>query len=201
MADPEMDEFAQTRGADDLFDDEIVPVSAEEQQVQTEIIAPELEPEPQQGHVPEAVVVEKDTSRGDPPQRGHGGERGRGRRGRGRGRGGRQSDQKRSESSSRKKKNADAPTADVRNAVSKAETPDGSKEQTPVEEGIAEEAEANSADAQRVPAVRGDRSATGGLRKVSRANSKAMRPELTFLSLNSPRNNFPSVLLQPRKML
>lgn len=163
MADPEMDEFAQTRGADDLFDDEIIPVSAEEQQAQTEVFAPQPEPKVQEVHVAETPAAEKASPRGDAPQRGRGGERGR-RRGRGKGRGGRESEQKRAESSPRKK-NANAPAANAREASPKPEKIDESKEQTgPVEEGNGQEA-ANS-DAQRVPAVRGDRSATGGTRKV-----------------------------------
>jgi hypothetical protein len=162
MADPEMDEFAQTRGADDLFDDEIIPVSAEEQQAQTEVIAPEPEPEVQEVHVAETPAAEKAPPRGDAPQRGRGGERGR-RRGRGKGRGGPESEQKKPESSSRKK-NANAPAANAREASPRPEKVDASKET-----GLAEESngqEAVNSDAQRVPAVRGDRSATGGTRKV-----------------------------------
>ncbi|CAI7570285.1 unnamed protein product [Penicillium glandicola] len=168
MADPEMDEFAQTRGADDLFDDEIIPISTEEQQGQTEVVTPSPEPESQEVHVPEKPAPEQPSPRGETPQRGRGGERGRGRRGRGKGgRGGRESDQKRSESSSRKKAPANAPATDAREApASKPEKTLEPKEHTgPVEEGIGEDSTANSAEAQRVPAVRGDRSATGGLRK------------------------------------
>ncbi|KAI3143773.1 hypothetical protein CBS147326_777 [Penicillium roqueforti] len=160
MADPEMDEFAQTRGADDLFDDEIIPISTEEQQAHTEAITAEAEPESQEAHVPEKQAPEQPIPRGETPQRGRGGERGRGRRSRGKGgRGGRESEQKRSESTPRKKAPANAPAADVREAsASRHEKPAEPKEQTgPVEEG--------GEEAQRVPAVRGDRSATGGLRK------------------------------------
>jgi hypothetical protein len=163
MADPEMDEFAQTRGADDLFDDEIIPVSAEEQQAQTEVIAPEPEPAVQEVHV--AETAEKASPRGDAPQRGRGGERGR-RRGRGKGRGGRESEQKRAESSPRKKNsnanaNANAP-ATAREPSPKPEKADEVKETGSVEEGNGQDANSE----QRVPAVRGDRSATGGTRKV-----------------------------------
>ncbi|KAJ5383631.1 hypothetical protein N7517_001542 [Penicillium concentricum] len=172
MADPEMDQFAQTRGADDLFDDEIIPISTEQQQAQTEVATPEPEPESQETHVPEKPVPEQPIPRGETPQRGRGergrGERGRGRRGRGKGgRGGRESEQKRSESSPRKKTPVNAPAADVREAAaSKPEKTIEPKEHTgPIEEGNGEDATANGAEAQRVPAVRGDRSATGGLRK------------------------------------
>ncbi|CAG8931325.1 unnamed protein product [Penicillium salamii] len=165
MADADMDQFAQTRGGDDLFDDEIIPVPAEEQHRQTEVIARDPEPEGEEVHVPEAVATEKTTSRGDTPQRGRGGERGRGRRNRGKGgRGGREQDQKPSARSSRKKKETSVPAADARDASPKPDGTDESKEQLPVEDANGEEA-AIGADAQRVPAVRGDRSATGGLRK------------------------------------
>lgn len=177
MADPEMDQFAQTRGADDLFDDEIIPISTEEQQAQTEVIAPEPEPESQEVQVPEKPAPEQPVPRGETPQRGRGGERGRGRRGRGKGgRGGRESEQKRSESSPRKKNPVKVPAADAREAgaakskpekTEKPVEPKEPKEETDtVEEGNGEDLAANGADAQRVPAVRGDRSATGGLRKV-----------------------------------
>ncbi|CAI7650815.1 unnamed protein product [Penicillium palitans] len=176
MADPEMDQFAQTRGADDLFDDEIIPISTEEQQAQTEVITPEPEPESQEIQVPEKPAPEQPVPRGETPQRGRGGERGRGRRGRGKGgRGGRESEQKRSESSPRKKNPINAPAADAREPgaskpkpekTDKPVEPKEPKEETDtVEEGDGEDLAANGAEAQRVPAVRGDRSATGGLRK------------------------------------
>lgn len=172
MADPEMDEFAQTRGDDDLFDDEIIPVSAQEQQTQTEVVAPEPEPlpvpVPEPKEVPEKPAAEKPIPRGETPQRGRGGERGRGRRNRGRGgRGGRESDSKRSESSQRRR--TPAPTTGAEShgdaGVSKPEKAvEGSKD--PAGELKEGDTESNGAEAQRVPAVRGDRSATGGLRKV-----------------------------------
>ncbi|KAJ9486537.1 hypothetical protein VN97_g6810 [Penicillium thymicola] len=186
MADPDMDQFAQTRGADDLFDDEIIPISTEEQQAQTEAITTEPEPESQEVQVPEKPASEQPVPRGETPQRGRGGERGRGRRGRGKGgRGGRESEQKRSESSPRKKTPVktpvNAPAADSREAGASKSKPEKTektekpvepkepkepKEETgPVEEGNGEDQAVNGADSQRVPAVRGDRSATGGLRK------------------------------------
>ncbi|KAJ6128708.1 hypothetical protein N7471_009925 [Penicillium samsonianum] len=170
-----MDEFAQTRGADDLFDDEIIPISTEEHQAQTEVNTREPEPESQEVQVSEKPAPEQPIPRGETPQRGRG-ERGRGRRGRGKGgRGGRESEQKRSESSPRKKTPVNAAAADAREpgaSKSKPEKPEKPekpvepKEQTgPVEEGNGEDLTATGAEAQRVPAVRGDRSATGGLRK------------------------------------
>ncbi|KAJ5221324.1 uncharacterized protein N7469_010211 [Penicillium citrinum] len=167
-----MDEFAQTRGADDLFDDEIIPVSAEEQQVQPEVVVPEVEPAPQEEKAP----VEKPSSpRGETKQRGRGGERGRG-RGRGRtkgGRGGRESqpaEQKRAESVPRKNGSAKTGLEGSRWATAE-ESPEkpkeAEKEEQPAqdEDNKSEVANNDSAEAARVPAVRGDRSATGGVRK------------------------------------
>lgn len=187
-----MDEFAQTRGADDLFDDEIIPVSAEEQEVQTEVIVPEVvAPAPQAQE--ESPRVEKTApARGETPQRGRGGERGRGRgRGRGKGgRGGRESqpaEQKRPESAPRKNGAAKSGLEGSRWAtveessekpqeVEKEKEKEQEQEQTkekekdqPAEEedSKTEVASADGTEPARVPAVRGDRSATGGVRKVS----------------------------------
>ncbi|KAL4922440.1 hypothetical protein BDW62DRAFT_197114 [Aspergillus aurantiobrunneus] len=158
MADiPGLDEFAQTRGADDLFDDEIIPVPAEEQQ-------PVAEPEPQvvggngEPVAPstvdrEATPIYNETStRSRGERRG----RGRGRGGRG-GRGARDSDPKRPEGSRNNKPDDGAPQSEVRDEGGKvAETPEKAEE--PGQEDV-------SADTPRVPAVRGDRSATGGVKK------------------------------------
>lgn len=175
MAD--MDEFAQTRGADDLFDDEIIPVSAEEQQAQTEVVIPEPEPVPQE----EQPVIEKQPPpRGDTPQRGRGKDRGRG-RGQGRGKGGRGlqdsrwADSERAESP-RSRGPAKTPEPDT-GRKTEAATPDKPHEEPKDQTGQEEEGKgevliANGAEPQRVPAVKGDRSATGGVRKVcSRSNS------------------------------
>lgn len=183
MADPSMDEFAQTRGADDLFDDEIIPVSAEEQQVQTEVVEPEVEPIPQE----DFPRVEKPASpRGETPQKGRGGERGRG-RGRGRGKGGRggresqSADQKRAESAPRKtesapRKNGTSKSglegsrwATAEESPEKPQEAEKEKDQPTQEDESKSEAASNAdvTDQSRVPAVRGDRSATGGVRKVS----------------------------------
>lgn len=169
MAD--MDEFAQTRGADDLFDDEIIPFSAEEQQAQTEVVISEPEPVPQE----EKPVIEKQPPpRGDTPQRGRGGDRGRG-RGQGRGKGGRGlqesrwADPKRGESP-RSKGSAKTPESDS-SRKTEAATSDQQHEELMDQTGQGEEGKgevlvANGAEPQRVPAVKGDRSATGGVRKV-----------------------------------
>jgi hypothetical protein len=79
---PVVDEFAQTRGVDDLFDDEIIPVSAEEQ---AQTVA--VEEVTEEG--PEKHESDTQAKGGTSPQRFRGSDRGRG-RGRGRGaRGGR----------------------------------------------------------------------------------------------------------------
>ncbi|KAJ5923400.1 hypothetical protein N7454_008645 [Penicillium verhagenii] len=178
-----MDEFAQTRGADDLFDDEIIPVSADDQQVQTEVVViSEPEPTPP----PEATPPEKQPSpRGETSQRGGSSQRGDTSQ-RGRGRGGRPkqgrslqdsrwaADTKPAESTPRKKTpvNLQASAPKVSPVATSAESTDkreeGEKPQTAHnEEGKKDAASAaNGADAPKVPAVRGDRSATGGLKKV-----------------------------------
>lgn len=170
MAD--MDEFAQTRGADDLFDDEIIPVSAEEQQAQTEIVISEPEPVPQEE---EPVIENQPPPRGNTPQRGRGGDRGRGRgRGQGRGKGGRGlqesrwADPERGESP-RSKGSAKTPEPDTSRkteAATSDQPHEEAKDQTGQGEENGEVLIANGAEPQRVPAVKGDRSATGGVRKV-----------------------------------
>ncbi|KAJ5669790.1 hypothetical protein N7462_010860 [Penicillium macrosclerotiorum] len=173
MAD--MDGFAQTRGADDLFDDEIIPVSAEEQQAQTEVVViPEADPEP----VPQAqgpVIEQQPFPRGDTPQRGRGGDRGRGRgRGGARGKGGRGlqesqwAEKKPAESAPRNKapKASIEPKVPATEAVTPDKPQDSAKDQAAQEEDAKGEVQpTNGAEPQRVPAVRGDRSATGGVRK------------------------------------
>ncbi|KAL4896159.1 hypothetical protein BDV59DRAFT_128705 [Aspergillus ambiguus] len=153
-----MDEFAQTRGADDLFDDEIVPVSEEQSQPE-----PQVEEEP-------VATTEIDTPpppRVDTPSRSRGGER-RG-RGRGRGRGGRGG----SQNPSQKRNDATAAMKSVDSTSQhESENADESARDTPdtTEQGNKPEVTADSKSAaggegQRVPAVRGDRSATGGIKK------------------------------------
>lgn len=188
MDDPSMDEFAQTRGADDLFDDEIIPVTAEEQEVQTEVIVvPEPEPEPEPAkpvaQVEDSPIAEKQAApRGEASQRARGTDRGRGRgRGKGKtgGRGGgsnglsesRWAEPKRAEGTAQSKSSTPA-------AESEAPSEEAAATSDKVEEAVKsqpaqddeEKGDAsgtNGAETARVPAVRGDRSATGGVRKVS----------------------------------
>lgn len=165
MAD--MDEFAQTRGDDDLFDDEIIPVSAEEQ---TEVVIQEPEPVPQE----EPAVEKQPPPRGDTPQRGRGRDRGRG-RGQSRGKAGRGlQDSRWAEpdrvESPRSKGPAQTPEPDTSRKTETA-IPDKPHDETKDQNGQEEEGKgeiliANGAEPQRVPAVKGDRSATGGVRKV-----------------------------------
>ncbi|KAL5336661.1 hypothetical protein BJX70DRAFT_400448 [Aspergillus crustosus] len=212
MADiPGLDEFAQTRGADDLFDDEIIPVAPEEveqfqAQAQAQAHQPEPEPQPQLQLQPQATeaqaqavtvtsAVEADTrslnasihasihAPSEPATRTRGGER-RG-RGRGRGRGGRvahnatprqgqeqghgqEQRQRRSETPKQKpeERAVTEPEAGNENGNEEeavVETPaEGETAETP---GPEDSSAATASDAPRVPAVRGDRSATGGLKK------------------------------------
>ncbi|GCB20652.1 hypothetical protein AAWM_03537 [Aspergillus awamori] len=156
---PAMDEFAQTRGGDDLFDDEIVPVPAAEQQPQPEVHA---EPSP-------APVVESDAqpARTDTPSsRSRGAER-RG-RGRGRGRGGRGSHNggRRGEGPVKNKPVESAPEHENKSGEgSTPETPAEGDQNGKEETTAADPKQAAAAEGPRVPAVRGDRSATGGLKK------------------------------------
>ncbi|OOQ83524.1 hypothetical protein PEBR_34452 [Penicillium brasilianum] len=187
----DMDEFAQTRGADDLFDDEIIPVSAEEQQAQAEaVVAPaDPEPEPEPEPVPrqeEPVMKKQQPPRGEASHRGHGGDRD---RGRGRGRGGQSQAQGRAQPQGKGRGLQDSQWADKKPAEKspRPKGPKAAKEPAPVkqtepatptqtesgpteetvqaDEAQGEETTGNGTEAQRVPAVRGDRSATGGVRK------------------------------------
>ncbi|KAL2797982.1 hypothetical protein BJX66DRAFT_296900 [Aspergillus keveii] len=165
MAD--MDEFAQTRGGDDLFDDEIIPVTVEEQQQQQQPPpVQQQKPPPEPPAAKETVAtpaVDRDTTPATtdapPRQRGERRGRGRGRGGRG-GRGAQNAGPRRSEAPKTKTEevatesepqNGEEKTGDA--PVEKAEQPSG------------EDAATAPADAPRVPAVRGDRSATGGIKK------------------------------------
>ncbi|KAI9370058.1 hypothetical protein BJX61DRAFT_516923 [Aspergillus egyptiacus] len=155
MADiPGLDEFAQTRGGDDLFDDEIIPVAAEAQPP----------PEPQVIEEAAATVVDAETTPAttEVPPRSRGGER-RG-RGRGRGRGGRgaqNAGQRRSDGSRSQAEDAAAGTESGNGEEKSAETP-ADKGDQPSKEDTGTPA---AAEGPRVPAVRGDRSATGGVKK------------------------------------
>ncbi|PYH93031.1 hypothetical protein BO71DRAFT_356084 [Aspergillus ellipticus CBS 707.79] len=153
---PDMDEFAQTRGGDDLFDDEIIPVPAVEQQPQ-----PEVQADP-------APVVEKDVqpARTDTPPRSRGGEkRGRG-RGRGRGRRGSHSSGRRGDGLVKNKPVDSPPEHEEKSAeASSPATPPEGDQNGKEDATEANAKQAAGAEGPRVPAVRGDRSATGGLKK------------------------------------
>lgn len=165
-----MDEFAQTRGVDDLFDDEIIPVAPSQVEVEyTEDIAP-------------YEVLETELHTPTPPQDTTSADRGAGqyrRRGNGRGRGPRGGTYTRGTKPARtgnrdnnKQDEGGEPSTTKNNAESGENQP--VKDQSPV--GAAEAAEGNEGDRQdaeskelakpKVPAVRGDRSGTGGVKKV-----------------------------------
>ncbi|KAL2012351.1 hypothetical protein VTN00DRAFT_5069 [Thermoascus crustaceus] len=164
---PVIDEFAQTRGVDDLFDDEIIPVPAEQQQQQFEDVRDSGQEK-----------VEHDTQRedGDAPQRFRGGERGRG-RGRGRGgRGGRASHDRgpnRAETNLKSKQGENVTEVTDKDADNAAQSQgDKTAEETKGKTGSeATTSPSKSSGASnghappRVQAVRGDRSGTGGIKK------------------------------------
>lgn len=192
-----VDEFAQTRGGDDLFDDEIIPVATEEQ-VQTEV-------QPQ-GEAPEKQLeTTSQTVPAQTPTRPRGAEKGRG-RGRGRGRGGRgASGNQRSEGGAKTNK----PAEDVIETEGGDSVEDSAREKP--EKGPEKDDDAasdskapsasNGSESPRVPAVRGDRSATGGIRKVGFGS---IRMRLLYAnchaSQNSRKSNSLSVSQQLRKM-
>lgn len=162
MADPEIDQFAQTRGADDLFDDEIIPVSAEEQ-------VPSVDPTPAPVTEENIAALERDAPppapRAETP-RSRGGER----RGRGRGRGrARQASRKRGGdggSQAKSTENSSVPEQEKNgDQESKHDAPAEPTAEDPNKEDGAS-VDTKETDGPRVPAVRGDRSATGGVRKV-----------------------------------
>lgn len=142
-----MDEFAQTRGADDLFDDEVIPVSAEEQ---TEQSQPELEvqetPDKHDGDSQPAPNEAAEPPREPQPKSK---------------RGGRQIWRGKRRADRPVNKPGETPGAENEMAEDSADRPE---ERT----GQDDDANKPSTDAanQHVPAVRGDRSATGGVRKV-----------------------------------
>ncbi|KAL3470757.1 hypothetical protein BJX99DRAFT_238858 [Aspergillus californicus] len=169
-----MDEFAQTRGADDLFDDEIIPVAPEEQ------VIPPPEPQSQPLSQPQTQVMEYPeigTGAGasdpvadyepatipapvDAQPRSRGERRGRGRGRGGRGRGAQQGPGQRRSDGSRNRPEDFAAEPEIQTGEATegpAEAP-GDEVEDPSKEDAA-------AEAPRVPAVRGDRSATGGVKK------------------------------------
>lgn len=171
-----MDEFAQTRGVDDLFDDEIIPVAPSEIEVEyTDDIAPYDPPQPESiTPTPPQDTTHFDRNAGQYRRRGNG--RGRGPRGgvytrgsKSTGNGNRDNNNKQEEGGEPTSTATVTPTAPVTNHESGGNQSD--KEATPV--SGTEAAEADDADAQskepvkpKVPAVRGDRSGTGGVKKV-----------------------------------
>lgn len=156
---PVMDEFAQTRGGDDLFDDEIVPVAAE----------PQVPPEVQA--LEENVATLSLETQTPPPRtdtpRSRGGER-RG-RGRGKGRGGRRGSQssasRRGDGGTRPKSTDDTAQNEKSNEESANDTSNEATEQSKKEDMASDSKPSTDSNGPRVPAVRGDRSATGGIKK------------------------------------
>lgn len=158
-----VDEFAQTRGADDLFDDEIIPISAEQQVQQVEDV-PEAEQKV------EGDNAQDGTSASRRPRGYHrGGERGRG-RGRGRGgRGGRDGGPK----------NESGEKVDQGDKKDDGQTAGESKEQ-PAKDTATPSKPSGRSDTPRVQAVRGDRSGTGGIKKVWTRRTES--PGIAWLS-------------------
>jgi len=150
-----MDEFAQTRGADDLFDDEIIPASAEEQAQQEEAPPPQSEVEAQKAadrHDGDSQPAPDHAL--EPSHETHLRSK---RGGRPVWRGKRRTDRatnKPTETSGGQEKEAVDDSADTLEDQTTQDDDTKSSSKQP--------AEAN----QHVPAVRGDRSATGGIRKV-----------------------------------
>ncbi|KAL3430432.1 hypothetical protein BDV09DRAFT_202196 [Aspergillus tetrazonus] len=174
MADiPGLDEFAQTRGADDLFDDEIIPVSAEEQQTIIEP-EPESQAQTQAQSEPHQAVNEKDIERdretsSTPVYSDGARSRGGDRRGRGRGRGGRGRGARDSGLGSGPRRPNwalnDPGDTGVENGTKAREGEEKATETPAAEKEEPGQEDNNAAEAPRVPAVRGDRSATGGVKK------------------------------------
>ncbi|KAF3400600.1 hypothetical protein DPV78_005023 [Talaromyces pinophilus] len=166
-----VDEFAQTRGADDLFDDEIIPITGD-QEIQ-HVTETSAEPEPQQNQQQQQQPTETATQEPAPTsrrQRGHGRgvhDGGRG-RGRGRGRGGRGS------ADTGPKREAVVVKEGTTEAVEAPKEVDTTEKSDDVatEEKKEEDAEGKAAKTEnaRVQAVRGDRSGTGGIKKVRARN-------------------------------
>lgn len=144
---PDMDEFAQTRGADDLFDDEIIPVS-EEQAQESQDAQPEAktqEPQDKQDSEPQPPPSEVQREAHPKTKRG----------GRGIWRGKRRAERTGG-------KAAETPSGQESEIIDdSAERP----EEQPVQDDDSK-AKPAADGANHVPAVRGDRSATGGVRKV-----------------------------------
>lgn len=170
-----MDEFAQSRADDDLFDDDIVPVESTEEDVQVEPVAGQVQDISLES-APKGPSAETHCHRGYGPR---GGDRGRGRGGRGRGV--ERVNSRQPNSALLQSKYAPAPTRP--NPAPVASAPAATPSDPP--KSSADESEAASlpttdpqdqttlalapptepSNPARPPAVRGDRTATGGLKK------------------------------------
>jgi hypothetical protein len=153
-----VDEFAQTRGVDDLFDDEIIPISAEQQAQPVEHATGEQRTEED--------TTQDETSATRRPRghyRGAPGERGRG-RGRGRGgRGGRPVQDGPPKSEALEEKVDQVEKEAIQDGDD--QTTEEDKEQA-TKEDLSPSKPSGHSEAPRVQAVRGDRSGTGGIKKV-----------------------------------
>ncbi|EZF72944.1 hypothetical protein H105_05203 [Trichophyton soudanense CBS 452.61] len=187
-----MDEFAQTRGVDDLFDDDVIPVASQPQPVHEPVDEPDTAPysstqpkeEPIDSAGPPSQVEQALHPKQDAAPSQH---RKRGGAGRGRGRGNGFSRKLRPDTPKTPEKSGGSPSAHP--AVTETPTQDqplngdaDAQEKQP-EKGqsadaskvdknigstvdVPQEAEqAKETASPRVPAVRGDRSRTGGIRK------------------------------------
>jgi hypothetical protein len=182
-----MDEFAQTRGADDLFDDEIVPIAPQE----VGYTQPESYGSPQESYDPqlsgEAVQSAQYQNQrepiGDHRIRGNGNSRGHAERSRGRGRSsgrgsrgkdasssGQPNARERSQPSEAQGKpgasTAPAATGEQIQSETKKNGHAGGSEEEAAVEAASDTRKASDPEIPRVFAVRGDRSGTGGVKKV-----------------------------------
>lgn len=180
----EQDEFAQTRGADDLFDDEIIPIAGDQE---TQHVAESHVDHEQHAHtLTNTASVDVATASPQPvnTSRRHRGGQGRGSgvttvdggrgRGRGRGRGGRGSadvateavaaaaavEPPKASNGTDATEKKDGPTGETTGVTTGEETQEGQVEEKPAT------TKPDPANA-RVLAVRGDRSGTGGIKKVT----------------------------------
>jgi hypothetical protein len=154
---PGMDEFAQTRGVDDLFEDEIVPIPTEQQNW-------EINEVPDDVQNPGGLDATSGRPRGSNRGSVHDGERG---RGRARGRGGRSGTAFHDQGQKSEPTEPPAGTGENVTEINDQSLEDGEK---PAKEGLAAPSKSSGAssktDNPRVQAVRGDRSSTGGIKKV-----------------------------------
>lgn len=159
-----VDEFAQTRGADDLFDDEIIPITGDQEILHVTETSVEVGQQHQQQQQPTDTATPQPAPPTSRRNRGHGRgvhDGGRG-RGRGRGRGGRGS----SDTGPKREPVVIESATEAVEAPKEVDTTD--KTDDVAEERKDEDAESKVAKTEnaRVQAVRGDRSGTGGIKKV-----------------------------------